>query len=206
MDQAVIIRTIVVGPLQTNCYILGCGNTHDAVIIDPGDDIAKIKLAIEQEKLKVKAVILTHGHYDHIGCLDDFDLPVYIHSDDAEMLTDNTKNLSANFGIGRVFNSDLRILKHHDIVTVGDLQVNVIHTPGHSQGGICLHVQDVLFSGDTLFCHGVGRTDLPGGSFEVLMNSINNKLIKLLDPKTLVLPGHGPSTTISDETRENNCI
>ena len=156
MDKTVIVKTIVVGPLQTNCYILGCRNTHDAVIIDPGDDNPKIQAIIEQEELKVKAIILTHGHYDHIGCLNSFDLPVYIHADDAEMLLDGKKNLSASFGIGQVFSPDLKILKHNDIIKVGDLQINVIHTPGHSRGGICLHMQDVLFSGDTLFCHGIG--------------------------------------------------
>ncbi|MBU1043695.1 MAG: MBL fold metallo-hydrolase [Candidatus Omnitrophica bacterium] len=206
MDKGLIVRTIVVGPLQTNCYVLGCANTYEAVIIDPGADCAKINAVVKQEKLKLKAVVLTHGHYDHIGCLDSFDLPVYIHADDAEMLTNSQKNLSANFGIGQEFNPNLKILKDDDIVSVGDLRLKVIHTPGHSRGGICLQVRDVLFSGDTLFCHGVGRTDLPGGSFKALLDSINNKLIKALEPETLVFPGHGPSTTISQETRENNYL
>ncbi|MBU1088125.1 MAG: MBL fold metallo-hydrolase [Candidatus Omnitrophica bacterium] len=206
MDKGIIVRTIIVGPLQTNCYVLGCSNTLNAVIIDPGADIVKIKAVVNQEKLKLKAVVLTHGHYDHIGCLNHFDLPVYIHADDAEMLVNSEKNLSACFGTGQEFKPKIKILKDNDIISIGDLQLKVLHTPGHTRGGICLQVRDVLFSGDTLFCHGVGRTDLPGGSFEALLNSINQKLIKGLDPQTLVFPGHGSSTTISQETRENNYL
>lgn len=206
MDKRIIVRSVVVGPLQTNCYILGCRNTHDAVLIDPGSEVEKINALVKSEGLKLKSIVLTHGHYDHIGCLDSFDLPVYIHSADVEMLLNSEKNLSAIFGGGIQFSPDIHILQDNDIISVGDLQLKVLHTPGHSPGCICLQVEDVLFSGDTLFYRGVGRTDLPGGSFAVLSESINKKLMVGLNDQTLVFPGHGRSTTIKQEKEGNGFL
>ncbi|MFH1062440.1 MAG: MBL fold metallo-hydrolase [Candidatus Omnitrophota bacterium] len=206
MDKRIIVRLVVVGPLQTNCYIVGSRKTQEAVIIDPGAEVGKINAVVKAEGLNIKALILTHGHYDHIGCLDSFDLPVYIHAADAEMLANSEKNLSASFGLGQDFRPDIHILKDNDIIPVGDLQLRVLHTPGHSPGCICLHVDDILFSGDTLFCHGVGRTDLPGGSFAALSDSISKKLMIGLSDETLVLPGHGRSTTIKEEKQENGFL
>jgi hydroxyacylglutathione hydrolase len=206
MDKRMIVRTVVVGPIATNCYIFGSRSTHDAVLIDPGAEFNKINSVVKAEGLKLNAIILTHGHYDHIGCLDNFDLPVYIHAADAEMLVDAEKNLSACFGAGENFSPDIHLLKDNDVLKVGDLELKVLHTPGHSPGGICLQSGDVLFSGDTLFCQGVGRTDLPGGSFTALSDSINKKLMSGLSDETLVLPGHGRSTTIREEKQKNEFL
>ena len=133
-------------------------------------------------------------------------MPVYVHEDDAVMVCGSEKNLSASFGIDKKFNPDLRILEDNEIIQVGDLNVRVLHTPGHTPGGICLKVDDVLFSGDTLFRRGIGRTDLPGGSFDLLCEAINKRIMTDLSEKTLVLPGHGPETTIGEEKRENDFL
>jgi glyoxylase-like metal-dependent hydrolase (beta-lactamase superfamily II) len=206
MDNTVIVRCIPVGPLQTNCYIVGSAKTHEALIIDPGNQTEKILSALDSLGLTARAIALTHGHYDHIGCLQDLDLPVYIHADDAEMIKDPAKNLSANFGAGLSFEREIRLLKENDIIEIGDLRFKVIHTPGHSPGGICLLIGDLLFSGDTLFCQGIGRTDLPGGCFEKLKNSIAEKLFSSLNDEVKVFPGHGPATSIGREKLENGLI
>ena len=203
MDKRIIKGSVSVGPLMTNCYVLGCSVTKDAVIIDPGDDLKKIKKLIDQLNVVPKAIILTHGHYDHIGCIDDFDLPVYIHEDDAEMLFDGAKNLSSLFGDGISFAPEIIRLKDGQVVKLGKLSLKILHTPGHTRGGICISVNEILFSGDTLFCHAIGRTDLPGGSFEHIRDSIINKIMNHCSDSVEVYPGHGPATTIRQERQGN---
>lgn len=179
-----ILRTLRVGPLAANCYILGCLATKEAVIIDPGGDAGIIRGQIEKDGLKAKYIINTHGHFDHTGANAEFKLPVYAHKADAVASSADT------------------CLKDGDILDIGDISLQVIHTPGHSPGSICLRCGDLLFSGDTLFAGSVGRTDIQGGSEKELAVSLD-KLVSMIDDKTKIYPGHGPSTTMGHEKQEN---
>lgn len=180
----IIFDSIVVGMMSTNCYILGDPQTGEAAVIDPGADSVNIKRLITKHRLKPICIINTHGHADHIGANSDFHLPVWIHSLDA----------------GAVKAS--RLLNDGEILKIGSVELQVIHTPGHTPGSICLKCDDVLLTGDTIFCEGVGRTDLPYASEEDLFRSINEKIL-VLDESTRIFPGHGPSSTIKHE-KENN--
>jgi len=203
MVKELIVEPIVVGELGTNCYVLGSNKSMEAVIIDPGADSDCINAVLERNHLKLNSVILTHGHYDHIGALDDFDVPVYVHADDLELLKDPSMNLSADFGIDKKFDARFRLVKDGDTISIGELKISVIHTPGHTPGGICLKVGSMLFSGDTLFRNGIGRTDKPGGSFEQISSSIKDKIFALNDD-IIVFPGHGSATTVKEEKEGNS--
>ena len=200
-----IIKTIVVGMLETNCYIVGDDSSKDVFIIDPGADFKKIKNIIDTDGLKPKAIINTHGHGDHIGANARFDLPLWIHRLDAGFLEDPSKNLSITFGRQMIPYSADRCLEDGDILKIGRYSLKVIHTPGHTPGGICLQGDGVVFTGDTLFCGGIGRTDFQYGSEEDIIRSIKEKLL-VLDDKYVVYPGHGPSSTIGREKSENPFI
>lgn len=201
-----ILKTVTVGPLETNCYVLAEGENCPAIIIDPGGGFSAIKKILSRYKLVPAFIVNTHGHYDHIGADDEFGVPVYIHSDDSLMVRDPGLNLSAMFSGPREIRSPLKLLKDKDRIVLGNIEMEVIHTPGHTPGGISLLLlkpaDKILFSGDTLFKEGVGRTDLAGSSQRQLVDSIRNKLFRL-DDATLVYPGHGPSTTIGQEKRDN---
>ena len=200
-----IIETIVVGMMETNCYIVGDESTKEVFIIDPGSDYKKIKNIIDAGGLKPQVVINTHGHGDHIGADNEFDLPVWIHGSDAEFLQDPSKNLSGAFGFLLKTKAASRILKEGDVLTVGRVKLDVIHTPGHTPGSICLKGDDVVFTGDTLFCEGIGRTDFAYGSEEDILRSVKEKLFILPDDYA-VYPGHGPSTSIGHEKQNNPFI
>ena len=200
-----IIRRIVVGPLETNCYIVGDDDTHEAVIIDPGADPEAIKAELKSRKLTPKLIINTHGHGDHIGANGGFKLPVWIHRLDAGMLIDPASNLSTSFGLGITSSPASKLVEEGDEVPVGNLKLKVIHTPGHTEGGISLKVGDAVFTGDTIFREGVGRTDLPGGSHPELLQSIKTKLLKEED-NVKFYPGHGPTTTAGHERKNNPWI
>ncbi len=200
-----IFKRLVVGPFASNCYIIGSESNKEGVIIDPGAEAEEILKNIKDLGLKTKFIVLTHGHIDHIGALkevkDATGAEAAIHTDDAKSLNDHS--------LGRVFGLSYppppapdRLLKDGDSIDFGNLHLLVLHTPGHSPGGICLLGEGVVFSGDTLFNYGIGRTDLPGGSYSQLMNSIHTKLMILPD-NTIVYPGHGPDTTIGTERRGN---
>ncbi|MFH0771296.1 MAG: MBL fold metallo-hydrolase [Candidatus Omnitrophota bacterium] len=200
-----ILETIVVGPLGVNCYLLGCKTTLKAVIIDPGADDDKIKRSLIKKGLSAVCVINTHGHGDHIGANSSFDLPIFIHKNDEEFLTNPAKNFSLAFGM-RVFSPPAaRLLDDGEKITVGDLSLEVIHTPGHTPGSISIKCADLVFTGDTLFNEGVGRTDFPYGSEADLFKAIKERLLVLPD-STKVYPGHGPSTTIGYEKQNNPFI
>ena len=197
-----ILKALPVGAIAANCYIFGCAETKEAVIIDPGAEDREIKGQVAELGLSPKCVINTHGHGDHIGANSKMGLPIFIHASDAQCLTNPVKNGSEMIGFPITSPPASRLLENGDTIEVGDLVLEVLHTPGHTQGSICLRFEDVVFTGDTLFAEGVGRTDLPGGSEVELMRSIKEKLFTLPDD-TKVYPGHGPATTIGHEKGHN---
>lgn len=200
-----LLVTIPVGILETNCYIFADTASRAAYIIDPGDDASAIMDAITQHHLNPIAIINTHGHWDHIGAnraiKHAYNIPLYIHEQDAIFLTTPQMSGSSRFGGGLPSPLPDRILHEGDVLPLGDCPLTVIHTPGHTPGGICLQSQDVLFTGDTLFCGCIGRCDLPGSSEEQMNASLEK--IRRLPPSLKVLPGHGPASVLATELRDN---
>ena len=188
--MALIIQKIIVGQLQTNCYIASCEFSGHTFIIDPGNSPKRIINYIRRNEFVPKGIILTHGHPDHIGGVKilrgELGIPVMLHPKDSQILK--------LVGIETVD----KYLVHGEFLDLGRSRFLVIHTPGHTQGSICIYEQPILFSGDTLFKGGVGRTDLPGGSSEQLEDSLKNRIF-VLPSETEVYPGHGPETVISEE-------
>jgi hydroxyacylglutathione hydrolase len=193
-----IIKKITVGPLETNCYIVGDPSSKEVFVIDPGADYEEIKRVIDMESLYPQAVINTHGHGDHIAANDAFGLPVWIHRLDAEFLYEPSKNLSGVFTMPFRMKKADRLLEEGDVLSAGDIRFEVIHTPGHTPGSICLKTDGIIFTGDTLFRDGVGRTDFIYGSEKDIMSSIKNKLFSLSDGY-VIYPGHGPASSIGEE-------
>ena len=199
------LKTLIVGMMEANCYIVGDESTKEVFIVDPGGDYKKIKKIIDVDGLKPQVVINTHGHGDHIGADSEFGLPVWIHRLDAEFLQDPSKNLSGAFGFLLKTKQATRLLEDGNILKIGKYELEVIHTPGHTPGSICLKGEGVIFTGDTLFCEGVGRTDFLYGSQEDIIRSIKERLLKL-DDDYVVYPGHGPSSTVGNEKTNNPFI
>ncbi len=201
-----ILETIHVGQMQVNCYILASKVNSQAIIIDPGDEDDKIKQVLDKYKLKPAFIINTHGHIDHIGCDDKFDIPIYIHQQDLALLKSPQLNLSSFLGFPFSVKSKVRVLEDKEDIKLEQLELEVLHVPGHSPGGISLLIKKpktkVLFTGDALFYHGIGRTDFPGADEGLLIRSIKEKLFKLSDD-TVIYPGHGPSSTIGEEKKNN---
>jgi hydroxyacylglutathione hydrolase len=191
---------------MANCFILGCEDTREAVVIDPGDDADRILMILAKEKLTVKYLINTHGHFDHVGAnrrmKEVTGAKLAIHPDDVPMLSELSRS-AASFGLSAENSPEPDLLLNEgDTVSFGNITLKVIHTPGHSRGGISLYTPGHLFAGDTLFAGSIGRTDLPGGDYDTLIASIKEKLLVLPDD-TVVYTGHGPETTIADEKRMN---
>ncbi len=201
-----IFDTVVVGPLQVNCYIIGCEDTLQGFVIDPGNDAEMIIGAFSRLGLKIIHVLNTHGHFDHIGAnravLEATGADFMIHEADVPLLRMGDAT-AALYGL-RSENSPLpdRCLSDGETIAAGKLELKVLHTPGHTPGGCCFLVNGILVSGDTLFADSIGRTDLPGGSSDTLVKSIHEKLMVLADD-IVVYPGHGPATTIGRERRRN---
>ncbi|SFR03048.1 MBL fold metallo-hydrolase [Desulfoscipio geothermicus] len=200
-----IFTGLEVGPLGTNCYIIGCAETGFGAVIDPGDEDARILEQLQHLKLKCQYIILTHGHVDHIGAVGEVHAAtgaaVCIHQADAERLVNPARYSLLPVDSVKPKTAD-RLLKDGDKIQVGKTTLEVIHTPGHTPGGVCLKTEDILFTGDTLFAGSVGRSDLPGGSHNQLINSIKTKLLAFPDA-TKVYPGHGPASTIGAEKKFN---
>ncbi|WP_321491647.1 MBL fold metallo-hydrolase [uncultured Desulfobacter sp.] len=201
-----IIHKLEVGPIMANCYILGCEDTKQAAVIDPGDDADRILMTLAKAELKVKYLINTHGHFDHVGAnkrmKEVTGAQIAIHPDDEPMLLDLSRH-ARMFGLGAENSPPADIhLRDNDTISFGNITLEVIHTPGHSPGGISLYTPGHLFVGDTLFMGSIGRTDLPGGDYDTLISSIKTRLLNL-DVNTVVYPGHGPKTSIANEKRMN---
>jgi len=201
-----IIKKLEVGPIMANCFIVGCENTKEAVVIDPGDDADRILMELAKSEFKVKYLINTHGHFDHVGAnkrmKEVTGAELAIHPDDEHMLEELSRSATM-FGLSAENSPPADILLNEgDEVKFGELTLKVIHTPGHSMGGICLYTKGHLFAGDTLFAGSIGRTDLPGGDYDTLISSIKEKLLHF-DESTVVYTGHGPETTIGNEKRMN---
>jgi hydroxyacylglutathione hydrolase len=203
-----ILEKLVVGDLQTNCYVVGDEVTLDGLIIDPGGDAAEILKVVEGHGLRVKYVLNTHGHFDHIlanrQVMEATHAPLAVHPDDAAMLTNPLRSFSVFMGNLQPSPPATVLLKEGQVLEIGSIRLTVLHTPGHSPGSISLWYpeQKLVFSGDALFNMGIGRTDFPGGSFKVLAKSIQEQLFTLPDD-TVVHPGHGPETTIGFERAHN---
>lgn len=200
-----LIETLVVGFMEANCYIIGDESTGEVFIVDPGADYGRIKKVVDVNNLKPLAVINTHGHGDHIGADKEWNLPIWIHRLDADFLQDPSKNLSGVFGFLLKTKAATRLLEDRDILKIGRHTLEVIHTPGHTPGSICLKGDGAVFTGDTLFYEGIGRTDLAYGSEEDILRSVKERLF-VLDDDYIVYPGHGPSTTIGHEKANNPFI
>ncbi|MCK4767913.1 MAG: MBL fold metallo-hydrolase [Desulfobacula sp.] len=201
-----IIKKLEVGPIMANCFILGCESTKQAVVIDPGDDADRILMELAKSELKVKYLINTHGHFDHVSAnkrmKEATGAEIAIHPEDEPMLHELSQS-ALMFGLSSENSPPADILlEDGDEVTFGEITLQVIHTPGHSKGGISLYTKGHLFSGDTLFSGSIGRTDLPGGDYDTLISNIREKLL-IFDEDTIVYTGHGPETTIGNEKRMN---
>jgi len=199
-------KLVVVGPLETNCYLAYCDETLECGVIDPGAEPERIFPAIVECGLKPVVILNTHGHIDHIGANRDikekFGIPLCIHALDSPLL-EKTQQFELSLFLGAQTSPPAdRLLKDGESVDFGRCRLQVIHTPGHSRGSVGFLGENILFSGDTLFNGGVGRTDLPGGSTRDLEVSIRERILTL-PSGTVVLPGHGPWTTIGEE-RESN--
>jgi len=202
----VILRMLVVGPIQANCYILGCERTKEAAVIDPGGDVDKILMTLTKDKLRCVTIINTHGHFDHTAdnkrLKEVTGAKLVIHRADAPMILDQGSSGSL-WGM-EVEDSpppDLYV-EERDVITFGDISLQVLHTPGHSPGGISLLSNKMVFVGDTLFAGSIGRTDLPGGDYETLIRNVKEKIFPLGDD-VVIYPGHGPKTTVGREKRSN---
>ena len=205
-----ILEEIVVGPIQTNCFIIGCEKEKLGAVIDPGGNDKQILKIIEKRELELVSVIATHAHFDHVGGVAGImnkwkDAKFYLHKDDWDHLA-RASSSAASWGIPVDQPPQPNIAPQEgDKLEIGSITLEVLHTPGHSPGGISLKMPGKVFVGDTLFFRSIGRTDFPGGSFSTIMRSIKTKLFTLPDD-TIAYTGHGPNTKIGEEKRQNPFI
>lgn len=207
-NERMIHEILPVGPLQCNCSVVGDETTREAMVIDPGDDIDDVIAILQKHHLKVKQIVITHAHIDHVGGAMKLraltGAPILLNQNDYALL--KMLDVQATW-IGVPAPGEVTIeasIGQDQTLQAGSLSANVIHTPGHTEGSVCLYfpAEKLLIAGDTLFAGSIGRTDLPGGSFEKIMRSLHNQVLALPD-ETVVIPGHGPKTTIGDERERN---
>ncbi|HZJ76104.1 MAG TPA: MBL fold metallo-hydrolase [Oscillospiraceae bacterium] len=203
------VERIPAGIYAVNCYVLWDKATNKATVIDPGGDVDRIIKMLEDNNLELEYIILTHAHVDHIGGVqelkDRMSVFVYMHKDDLYMLMNGVANQSVALG-GPIVEAEadefVKFVEDGDVLELGESELSIIHTPGHTEGGICIQAGDFVFTGDTLFASSIGRSDLEGGNEKKLMDSLKNKVLTL-DDDLKVLPGHGPATTIGIEKDTN---
>jgi hydroxyacylglutathione hydrolase len=203
-----ILEMLTVGPFQENCYIVGDEASGVGAVVDPGDEAARIAMAVEQTGLEIGSIIVTHAHIDHVGgvaaLVDEYACPVLMHAEAEPMLEQlPTQALMMGLRFGKVPTVD-RHIGDEEVLEVGGVSLRSLYTPGHAPGHLSFYIEDegLVLSGDALFAGSVGRVDLPGGSMEVLMRSIEERLMTLPD-ETRVYPGHGPQTEIGSERATN---
>lgn len=201
-----ILERLEVTSFLMNCYIVGCEKTHDCAIVDPGGSFSIIDERITALGLNPKMILLTHGHADHIGAVGDlknkYNIPVYIHELDSELIKKPELNFSYELFRKSISLDYDMLLSDGQIIELGEIKIKVIHTPGHTRGGVCFKIDDIILTGDTLFERSIGRTDFPGGSMEDIINSIVNKLFIYSD-EVKAYPGHGSETSIGAEKKAN---
>lgn len=203
-----ILQGLTVGPFQENCYIVGDEASGEGALIDPGDEATRIALAVEQTEVEIGSIILTHSHIDHVGAVadlaDEYACPVLLHAE-AEQMLQNVQQQAVMMGVkfGRVPEVD-RYIGTEETLQVGGVRLRSLYTPGHAPGHLAFYIEEegVVISGDAVFAGSIGRTDLPGGSMEVLMASIRDQILTLPD-ETRLYPGHGPETTVGNERATN---
>jgi glyoxylase-like metal-dependent hydrolase (beta-lactamase superfamily II) len=200
-----VIKELVVGPLESNCYLIVDEHTKETLVIDPGDEPDRIIDLIHENSLQVKYIVCTHAHFDHVSAVYDIKketgAPIIIHRDEQEVYRGTRQQaVSWGFELDELPEPDM-LVSEGDILEIGSLKFVIIHTPGHSPGGICLSGEDILITGDTLFAGSVGRTDLHGGDIIQLKKSF--KRLMSFSEEVKILPGHGPETTIGREKKEN---
>lgn len=204
-----VILPLTVGPNETNCYLVAAESGGDCLVIDPGAEAEKIIKAAISERLKIKTIILTHAHYDHIAAVAKLQeatkAQLCLHKDELPILKDPIKNLSTYMAKEAVSLKTSCLLTDGQTVEVGSVSFKIIHTPGHTPGSISLFADNALFCGDLIFQNSVGRTDLPGGNGDLLHRSLHEKVMTL-DDEVTVYPGHGPATTIGWERWHNPFI
>lgn len=200
-----IVR-IPAGIYAANCYIIYSEATRDGIVVDPGGDVDDILATIKENQLQIKSIVLTHGHADHIGGIvelkSSLSIPVMVHEDDKELLVDGNKNLSSIMAMGAIEIEPDVLLKDGDIIEFRNEKAEIIHTPGHTRGGICIKIGDNIITGDTLFAGSIGRTDLLGGDYDTIIQSIKEKLMIYPD-EIKIFPGHGAPSTIGKERVSN---
>ncbi len=203
-----IIR-IPVGIYAANCYIVFSDKNREGIIVDPGGNVDDLLSYIKENNIIIKSIILTHGHGDHIGGVselkEELKVPVMIHSADSNMLVDGSKNLSSIMAMGTITVEPDKLLIDGDKIEFGGLHAKIIHTPGHTPGGICIMIEDNILTGDTLFAGSIGRTDLLGGDYNMIIKSIKEKLMNYSD-NIKIHPGHGTPSTIGRERVSNPFI
>lgn len=202
-----IFEHLVVGPLQCNCYIVGDPETKEAIVIDPGDDADRLAESLAEKQLTVTAIVATHAHFDHVVAAERLraltGAPFYLHAEDKPLLA--WMQESGRLFLGMELPPPPEVdteAREGDRLQAGSVALEVVHTPGHSPGSISLISDNAVFSGDTLFAGSIGRTDLPGGDTQALLDAVKDKLFRL-DADLPVYPGHGPATTLGAEQESN---